>query len=85
MAVELRNLLGASIDQTLPATLLFDHPTVMGLTNYLAQDALRLELNPAPDVVSKTAEPPATADDFDHLSDDEMALLLAEKLDRLGR
>jgi hypothetical protein len=83
--VELRNLLGTSIDQTLPATLLFDHPTVMGLTNYLGQDVLQLEVNVVTDAVVVTAEPAPAVDDLDDLSDDEMALLLVQKLEKLGR
>ncbi len=35
MAVELRNLLGAACGMTLPATLLFDHPSVNAVVDYL--------------------------------------------------
>jgi acyl transferase domain-containing protein/acyl carrier protein len=45
MAVELRNALTRSIGQSLPATLLFDYPTLDALTTHLMRVLL---LNPAP-------------------------------------
>jgi acyl transferase domain-containing protein len=36
MAVEIRNALGASVGRPLPATLLFDYPTIDALTGYLS-------------------------------------------------
>jgi len=39
MAVELRNALGLLAGRTLPVTLLFDYPTLQGLTEYLAAEA----------------------------------------------
>ncbi|MBV8968762.1 MAG: KR domain-containing protein, partial [Verrucomicrobia bacterium] len=47
MAVELRNRLGDAVEHTLPATLLFDYPTVDGLTDYLSRTILKLEEAPA--------------------------------------
>ncbi len=44
MSVELRNALAASLGRTLPATLLFDYPTIESLTLYLARDVLHLEI-----------------------------------------
>lgn len=85
MAVELRNMIGTSVDQTLSPTLLFDHPTVTGLANYLSRDVLHLELNASNLAGIKTAEQPDGPDAFADLSDDEMALLLAQKLEKLGR
>ena len=37
MAVELRNALANTVGQNLPATLLFDYPTVETLTEYLSR------------------------------------------------
>jgi acyl transferase domain-containing protein/acyl carrier protein len=86
MAVELRNTLGNSLQTPLPATLLFDYPTLEALTDYLAKDVLSLEVG------GKTELPPGTPAeaqaersqaaaiaDLEKISDDEAeALLLAE-------
>jgi acyl transferase domain-containing protein/acyl carrier protein len=49
MAVELRNIisnsLGSSFAKALPATLMFNYPTIEALTNYLLTDVLKLEVN----------------------------------------
>jgi hypothetical protein len=42
MAVELKNRLETGVEQTLPATLTFDYPTIETLTGYLATDVLKL-------------------------------------------
>ncbi len=45
MAVELRNVLGTGLGlkRALPATLLFDYPTIAAVTEYLAKDVLAFE------------------------------------------
>ncbi len=43
MAVELRNHLSAELEKPLPATLVFDYPTVEALSNYLCREVLMLE------------------------------------------
>jgi len=82
MAIELRNALGIAAGRTLPATLLFDYPTVESLTDYLAKEVFSSEF-------LKTSRPPARiADDepvgisakLDELSGEEMAELLTQKL-----
>jgi polyketide synthase 12/myxalamid-type polyketide synthase MxaB len=35
LSIELRNSLGGSLERSLPATLLFNHPTLAALTDYL--------------------------------------------------
>ena len=49
MAVELRTVLGAGLGllKSLPATLVFDHPSIMELADYLGRDALHLEITDA--------------------------------------
>jgi acyl carrier protein len=83
MAIELRNALGAAAGRTLPAMLLFDHPTLDALTDFLARE-----------VFAEVLAPPATANGVgnpeDHwdevatqleaLPDDDMAALMLAKL-----
>ena len=86
MAIELRNILGNAVGQVLPATLLFEYPTIKALTDYLSDQVFALtsvspsfaETNP----VAEQGESIAPA--LDHLSEDEMAALLLEKLNRIN-
>jgi len=77
MAVELRNVLTRSIGRSLPATLLFDYPSLAALTAYLLK---ALSLDAAEGSESKDASDGRDLDsDVDRLSDDEAeAQLLAE-------
>jgi hypothetical protein len=80
MAVELRNLLhnDLELDQPLPATLVFDHPTVEAMTCYLGREFLGLAADvPGP---GTAADAPDTLDRIENLSDDEVDRLLAERM-----
>ena len=71
MPEELRNLLARSLATTLPATLLFDHPTLNALTQYMM---VRLDLE-----VSRDDALPAASAEVSNLSEEEAeAQLLAE-------
>ncbi len=74
MAVELRNALSAMVGRTLPATLLYDHPNLEALTNYLGREVLALELK-SPDGRQPAAggQPAAVVEQIKQLSDDELA------------
>lgn len=52
MAVELRSLLsaGLALERSLPATLVFDYPTIAALTGYLAEEVWPSEKMPQPEV-----------------------------------
>ena len=58
MAVELRNALASTIGENLPATLLFDYPTVETLTEYLSRSVLGLE--ESPDIPTRSRSPVST-------------------------
>jgi acyl carrier protein len=79
MAVELRNMLSNSLklERNLPATLVFDYPTINALTDYLAQDILNLETKKE----EKKVAPAAKTDvlkDIESLSDEDVARMLSD-------
>ncbi|MCC6166644.1 MAG: SDR family NAD(P)-dependent oxidoreductase, partial [Caldilineaceae bacterium] len=55
MAVELRNLISRGVNRLLPATLLFDYPTIDALADYLLQEALDVSAPPSPTLVPAAA------------------------------
>lgn len=89
MAVELRNKLGQSTAKALPATLLFEYPTITALAEYLASEILMLD--GASQVADETEpetqsppEPPVSTSSLDDLSEDELAEMLKNKLGRIN-
>jgi acyl carrier protein len=88
MAVELRNRLGQGLElsQPLPATLVFDYPTVEAISKYLAEAVLGI-VEPAA-APSEPAETPSKSDgallaamleNLEMLSDQEVDRLLASR------
>ena len=87
MAVELRNKLGQSAERTLPATLLFEYPTITALTDYLAREVFMLNGTDSENVVeAQQKQEPAPVDiaALDDLSEDELAALLRNKLGQIN-
>ncbi len=77
MAVELRNMLSTSLqlERSLPATLVFDYPTINALTDYLAKDVLKIE--------TQKVEEKATSEidllaNLENLSDEDVARMLSQ-------
>jgi hypothetical protein len=92
MAVELRNLLGAGLKlkRTLPATLVFDYPTIEAITGYLAREMSLLEPDGQTNKV-ETQEAPAgdgqglldVLATVEELSDEEVDRLFNQKMGHL--
>ena len=82
MAVELRNLLAVRAGRPLPATLLFNYPTVGELVDFLASELLiESQATSAAVVTATESEPePEVLEELESLSEDELAALLASKL-----
>ena len=83
MAVELRNALGALLGRSLPASLLFDYPSLAGLQDYLIK-ILDTESSPARAPAPARAEPESPPEplpsDISDLSQGELEALLDQKL-----
>ena len=81
MAVELRNTLASTVGQNLPATLLFDYPTVETLTDYLSQRLLGQKEHPETpaELRSPVSSGSDLLDQIENLDDEEIERLLKEK------
>ncbi|EYF05470.1 type I polyketide synthase [Chondromyces apiculatus] len=79
MALEARNTLERTLDLRLSATLLWTYPTLVALTDHLAERMeVPLEASPEPEAPPRPEAPPDS--DLDDLSEDEMAALLSAEL-----
>ena len=90
MAVELANALAKATGRSLSATLVFKHPTIDAIVEYLFSELLAEDMAMAPDRraaregQSSEARGDAKGDEkFERLSESELASLLQEKLDAM--
>jgi acyl transferase domain-containing protein len=79
LAIELRNVLsnGLGLRRRLPATLLFDYPSVTAITDYLAGELLPVEDQPA---AASTRNSQAGLAEIADLTDEEAEALLLEEM-----
>jgi acyl carrier protein len=87
LAVELRNTLGGALSVSLPATLLFDYPSIEALTDYLLADVLHLDQEAQALTTESTAEVPAAAalvGSIESMSDEEVDRLIAARAERMA-
>jgi acyl transferase domain-containing protein/SAM-dependent methyltransferase len=83
MAVELRNVLtvGLGLDEPLPATLIFDHPTVEAVARFLDTQLAGEPEPDATDEIPKTAGVQAMSEaEIDELSDEQIKAALRAKI-----
>lgn len=80
MAIEMKNALSSMVGQNLPATLLFNYPTIAGLAGHLVDDLFPTENHPS----AESEEATETEEDIENLSDDEVEAMLSQKLAELG-
>ena len=85
MAVELRNVLTRSLGKSLPATLLFDYPSLDALSEFLLR-TFGLVTAAVASASSAEAPPPAAGDDaaIASLSDAEAEAMLIAELNLLS-
>jgi acyl transferase domain-containing protein/acyl-CoA synthetase (AMP-forming)/AMP-acid ligase II/acyl carrier protein len=81
MALEVRSRLQEGLGLALPSTLIFDHPTLASVADFLLSLLPAQAVEPQPEHVSADA----VEDGLDELSDDELERLLLAKLDDLQR
>lgn len=85
MAVELRNTIGGIVNRKLPATLLFNYPSIGELVDHLLDDVLALGTadggEPQDDAAQQ--EQAKRDEELNQLGEDELADLLATKLSDL--
>jgi SAM-dependent methyltransferase/acyl carrier protein len=89
MAVELRNLLGAGLGlaQPLPATLVFDWPTVDAVATYLAEQLLaddEVQVVSKASAVETAAPGSVTEEDLRELSEEDVEELLLKRMRESG-
>jgi acyl carrier protein len=82
MAVELRNALVRAGGRRLPATLLFDHPSLDALADHLMEEWRLAEPSPSAGIHPIT---PAAARAIAAMTEDEAEALLMAELDLAGR
>jgi acyl carrier protein len=81
MTIELKNRLQASIGKSLSSTIVFDHPTVAALAEYLDRKVLIAADSNAADVKAETRDEQAkTLTELKQLSDAEAEAVLAKEL-----
>jgi acyl transferase domain-containing protein/NAD(P)-dependent dehydrogenase (short-subunit alcohol dehydrogenase family)/acyl carrier protein len=79
LAVELRNTLGSALGESLPATLLFDYPSIGALAEHIG-GLLRPDGAATPDAGQAAADEHTLLDRVESLSEDELDRLLTSKL-----
>jgi microcystin synthetase protein McyG len=88
MAVELRGRLERSLSVPLPSTLTFNYPTIRALADYLLSEALQFAAAPSSEQTAPIPPPApveveSAAQSSEDLSEDEVSVLLFQKLEQM--
>ncbi len=86
MALELRTRLQTCVGRTLPATLVFDHPTVEAIARFLGRELAHVADVPTQVPFADVRRRPSPAEavtDFDALTDEEAEAALLKKLESI--
>jgi len=78
LSIELRNSLGASLERTLPATLLFNYPTLKALAGFILREVLP-ETQEATTEAKSEFSPASLVAEIEALSDEEVDRLLTAR------
>ena len=76
MVIEFKNRLENDLGCTLSASIIFDYPNILSLSAYLRAEILAGDL----DFEIKTDAPTESLNPYDSLSEEELAILLNQKL-----
>jgi acyl transferase domain-containing protein/SAM-dependent methyltransferase/acyl carrier protein/ribosomal protein S18 acetylase RimI-like enzyme len=81
--LQFKSRLEASLGQTFPQTLAFEHPNVEALSAYLATEVLRLEQPAGHHEKPPVANGPTAQDGIDDLSEEDLVEMISQRLKRL--
>ena len=82
MAIELKNSIDNAIGKNLPATLVFNYPSIDAISDYILKDILKLnDQEENKEEISGNEEENSTLEEIENLSDEEAEALLLKKLD----
>lgn len=83
MAIELKNIFESSLGCSVRSTVLFDYPTLETLVNYLIEDVLSIDFELTSTPLRNSEEELSAS--LSEMAQDELALLLSEKLSSLSK
>ncbi len=84
MAIELKNTIDKAVGKKLPATLVFNYPSIDAISEFLINDVLKIEdknIEEIPATDEEEAVLDDVLDELENMSDEEVEALLLKKLD----
>jgi myxalamid-type polyketide synthase MxaE and MxaD len=83
MSVDLKTRLENTLGQKMPSTLTFNYPSVDAITDFVAGLIPGMNGSSTPPDTAAASAPSSAADPDDDLSEDELAAMLADRLNRM--